>query len=148
MYDLVGGEILLKHQNDPANYSNACALRCSRALNYSQNTIEEFILNGIPITKKGSDNKNYILSAKAFNIYMNKTYGAPTSRLEVTSTTTFQDMVNFLISKSGIYSMVTKDRDKAGFTGHADLIYNGQVLAGPNLDARGGINFIEIWELN
>lgn len=143
VYSLVGGEILINHLNDPDNYTNACALRCSRALNYSQKEIEEF-----DKTEKGSDNKNYILSAKAFNIYMNKTFGAPSSRLVVTSTTTYQDMVDFMVGKTGMYTLLTKDFSKAGFTGHADLIYNGQVLGGSNIDAKGGINVIEIWELN
>ena len=60
----------------------------------------------------------------------------------------YQDMVNFIIGKTGIYSLLTKDFSKAGYTGHADLIYNGQVLGGSCIDAKGGVKVIEIWELN
>jgi hypothetical protein len=85
VYQLVGGSILSNHQStNPivrANYQNACSIRGSRALNYSGASIPVVHDNGVQKTEKGGDNENYILSAKAFNKYMNKTFGPPTYRL-------------------------------------------------------------------
>jgi hypothetical protein len=59
------------------NYQNACSIRASRALNYSGKSVPIIIQNGIQKTEKSGDNENYILSAKAFNKYMHKTFGLP-----------------------------------------------------------------------
>ena len=56
VYDLIGGDLLAAKLADPNQWRNACAIRVSRALNYSGKPIPE-----IPgLTKKGADGKNYI----------------------------------------------------------------------------------------
>ncbi|HXI00951.1 MAG TPA: T6SS effector amidase Tae4 family protein [Sphingobacteriaceae bacterium] len=110
-----------------------------------EHELPEFSLNGDLKTEKGSDNKNYILAAKAFNIYMNKTYGAPTARL--TSQQIGNDLTavdTFLQGKTGIYPIINNDPGLANYTGHVDLIYNGQVLGGRYINPKGGIKHIEI----
>lgn len=153
VYQLVGGSIYSNHQStNPiirANYQNACSIRGSRALNYSGATIPVVRDNGVQKTEKGGDNENYILSAKAFNKYMNKTFGPPTFRLS------FEDIgndplsvINFLNGKNGIYSIINKSPGQAGYSGHIDIIINGECLGGANANPNGGIDYIEIWELN
>lgn len=151
VFSLVGGNMLIKHLIPNPNYQNACAIRGSRALNYMgvQHELPEFSLNGELKTEKGDDNKNYILAAKAFNIYMNQTYGAPSARLTSLEIGNDLSVVStFLQGKTGIYTLVTNNSGQAGYSGHVDLIYNGQVLSGAAINPKGGIKFIEIWVLN
>ncbi|HXI00949.1 MAG TPA: T6SS effector amidase Tae4 family protein [Sphingobacteriaceae bacterium] len=150
VFSLVGGNMLVKFDEGNINYRNACAIRGSRALNYSgvANQLDEFFVGNDQKTEKGSDGLNYILAAKAFNVYMNKTYGAPSARL--TSLEIGNDLnvvYKFLQGKTGIYTLVTNNSGEAGYSGHVDLIYNGQVLGGAAINPKGGIKYIEIWTL-
>lgn len=149
VYQLVGGSILSNHASGNVNYQNACSIRGSRALNYAGASIPVVHQNGVQKTEKGGDNENYILSAKAFNKYMNKTSGPPTYRL------TFADIggnldniANFLQGKNGIYTIINRSSGLAGYSGHVDIIINGQCLGGANANPPGGVEYIEIWELN
>ena len=149
VYQLVGGSILSNHASGNVNYQNACSLRGSRALNYAGASIPVVHQNGIQKTEKGGDNENYILSAKAFNKYMNITFGPPTYRL------TFADIggnldniANFLQGKNGIYTIINRSPGIAGYSGHVDIIINGQCLGGANANPPGGVEYIETWELN
>ena len=150
VYNLVGGHPLTAHLAKNKLYQNACALRGSRALNYSNKPIGVIYQNGIQVTEKGSDNKNYILNAKAFNVYMNKTFPTPTFQLKNAdnSSLDYNQMVNFIKNKTGLYNIINKDATKAGYSGHVDMIINGQCLSGCDLDPDGGILKIEIWQLN
>lgn len=149
VYQLVGGSILSNHASGNVNYQNACSLRGSRALNYAGVSIPVVHQNGVQKTEKGGDNENYILSAKAFNKYMNITFGPPTYRL------TFADIggnldniANFLQGKNGIYTIINRSPGIAGYSGHVDIIINGHCLGGANANPPGGVEYIEIWELN
>src|SRR5699024_2891148 len=77
VYLLVGGS-LLEGYNDPEtynNYKNACTIRVSRGLNYSDQPIPVFYDdNGNQKTQKGEDNKNYVLNVSAMLAYMKKAY--------------------------------------------------------------------------
>ena len=131
------------------NYQNACSIRGSRALNYSYNPIPVIIENGVQKTEKGGDLKNYILSAKAFNKYMHKTYGEPTHKLtkaEIDANP--KAIADFLTGKTGIYSTINISYSQSGYSGHVDIIINGSVLGGAHTDAKGGVEVIEIWQLN
>lgn len=153
VYQLVGGSILQNHQStNPivrANYQNACSVRGSRALNYAGASIPVVLQNGVQKTEKGGDNENYILSAKAFNKYMNKTFGPPTYRLTFADIARDLDNIaNFLQGKNGIYTIINRSPGLAGYSGHIDIIINGQCLGGANANPKGGVEYIEIWELN
>lgn len=151
VFSLVGGNMLTQHLIPNPNYQNACAVRGSRALNYMgvEHELSEFSINGDLKTEKGSDGKNYILAAKAFNIYMNKTYGAPSARISSLEIGNDLNVIStFLQGKTGIYSLVTNNPGEAGYSGHVDLIYNGKVLGGAASNPKGGVKFIEIWILN
>ncbi len=149
VYQLVGGTILTNHLSGNPNYQNGCSLRGSRGLNYSGNEIPVVFYEGNQKTEKGSDNKNYILSASAFNAYMNKTFGTPTYSLTYDQIAgDVSTVINFLQGKTGIYTIINQSPGDAGYTGHVDLIINGTCVGGPNISPKGGIKKIEIWELN
>jgi len=138
VYTLIGGQILAHHQSDPANYSNACALRVSRALNYSGITIPA--LRG---TETGSDGKNYFLSAQNLNAWMRKTFGPPTDHFtKAQGGTNGENFPSLIDGKKGIYSMVA-----SGWvaTGHADL-FNGR-YCDRGCDITKYTQTIDIWEL-
>lgn len=47
--------------------------------------------------------------------------------------------------RSGIYIAINKNAGTAGYSGHVDLIVNGLVINGYEIDPKGGLNYIEIW---
>ena len=99
--------------------------------------------------KKGGDNENCILSAKAFNKYMNKTFGPPTYRLTFADIgDNLENIANFLQGKNGIYTIVNRSPGWAGYSGHVDIIIDGRCLGGANANPAGGVEYIEIWKLN
>lgn len=143
VFDLVGGSILKNHLVGNPNYRNASAIRVSRAFNYSGIPIETIV----QAAERGIDGKNYILSAKAFNMWMRKTFGKPTYRLVCPTENKREAIAVFLKDKTGVYTVVNKNSAKAGYSGHVDLITNGKCLAGANVNPKGGIEVIEIWKL-
>ncbi|WP_343534888.1 type VI secretion system amidase effector protein Tae4 [Pedobacter sp.] len=149
VYTMVGGTLNTKNKNHNPDYQNACAIRGSRALNYSGLEIPELVYDNRKKTEKGADGKNYILSAEAFNRYMKDTFGPPTYAL--TSQEIGGDrkkIVDFLKGKTGIYTTVNKSPGIAGFSGHIDFIINGNCVNGSNAYPGGGVEKIEIWVLN
>ncbi|WP_090974515.1 type VI secretion system amidase effector protein Tae4 [Parapedobacter composti] len=139
--------------NDTNNdYQNACALRVSRALNYSGITIPTIIGQ----TAKGADGKNYFLGAANLNAWMIKTFGEPTKFTGAQGGENGKNFPTLLSGKKGIYIMVPNyPRDFA--SGHAD-IWNGETCnagcyfgigARPPINGRQqGVAFIHLWELN
>ncbi|WP_300488608.1 T6SS effector amidase Tae4 family protein [Flavobacterium sp.] len=146
VYKRVGGAILAKHQEENSKCRNACAVRASLAFNYSGIPIDVG-LNGSEKVDQGADGNYYIVSAKAFNIWMKKTFGRPTFRLTGTKANCRETIAAFLKDKTGVYTVVNKNSRRAGFSGHVDLISNGECLSGASLYPKGGIKYIEIWQL-
>lgn len=141
VYQMVGGNMWTQHNAGNTYYQNACAVRGSRALNYCGSPINNSATN----IDFGSDGKRYILSAKAFNKYMNKKYGAPTHRLTKAQINGNPNAIkNFLRGKNGIYTMVTNG---GPFSGHVDLIIDGECLSGSATGNIANVEFIEIWTL-
>ncbi|WP_299285916.1 T6SS effector amidase Tae4 family protein [uncultured Mucilaginibacter sp.] len=138
VYNLIGGPILAHHQSDPVNYSNACALRVSRALNYAGKTIPA--VNG---TEQGADGKNYFLSAKALNAYLRKAFGPPTDHFTQTQGgRNGENFPNLIAGKKGIYSMIASGWVASG---HADL-FTGTICK-RGCDITKFTTTIDIWEL-
>ena len=146
VYNLAGGQLGSKYGT--SGYENACAIRGSICLNNSSYTIPQ-----IAGTEKGANDKNFILRAIDFRNYLNNHFEGPKARLNVTSYTTKDQIMNWLKEnggKNGIYIAVNKDiRSKsqggAGYTGHVDLITNGLVINGYFISPIGGLSYIEIW---
>lgn len=74
VYRLVGGQAYALYQENPQGYANACALRLSRAFNYS----------AVPIAKsaagykvKGADDKQYLLRVRDMITFVRSNFGAP-----------------------------------------------------------------------
>lgn len=154
VYRLVGGMPLSIYMSDSIKNGNACALRVSRALNYSGVTIPN-----IPNkTFLGSDGKYYFLSAAAIGDWMNKTFG--TSGPNVITVTKAQGGTNgqnfdsYLQGNQGIYSLRASSNSKFGATGHATY-YNGTncpidakgLHTTEYYNADGGVEYIRLWKL-
>ena len=149
MYGVVGGEVAQAQIDYPVQTRNGCALKVSRALNYSG-----VIIPNIPgQTLKGADNKNYFLNAKALNAWMRKTFGThPTNPKHINLTkaaggTNGKNFPNLLKNKKGIFSLVSPT-NSLWASGHADILYaNGTCKAGCHF-FDGDILYIDFWELN
>ncbi len=143
VYQLIGGSIYNSHINDPITYGNACALRVSRALNYSGNPVPVFRNNaGQQRTQRGADNLNYILDAASMLAYMKKTFPNNSPLHLVNKTPT--EYKTALNGKWGIYIMIPKNTTTFGATGHADFWSNTGCLSGCYFDKAKEIYF---WEL-
>lgn len=161
IYNLVGGVpkgmrdgvLSDSNPNNDRDYDNACALRVSRALNYSG-----VIIPNLPNqTFKGADGKYYFLSAKKLNAWMRKTFGTNPA----TPNTPFNpkhihitgaqagvhgvNLPNLLGGKKGIYSLVSSNSNWA--SGHGDILL-------PNTTCINGCHFfdapiayIDVWIL-
>lgn len=131
-------------------FYNACAARQS----YAHNKL------GIMIPFQHNDLKgdygwNYILKASLMGIFLEKTYGTPTHQLVGSDANDLNKIKTFLQGKTGIYLVINKNPDIAGYTGHTDMIKNRYVSGGANVTnssgtstVNGGIKHIYIWELH
>jgi len=140
---LVGGQILSRYLG--GNIANGCAIRISRALNYSGVNIPN-----IPgQTYAGSDGKNYFIYAQHLYKFCLKTFGSPD--IHKTAADGAPNATNFLnsligLQNRGIYIMKPKNQTEFKASGHATL-WGG-------LDCVGGHNYfaaashIYIWKLN
>nr|WP_294790342.1 T6SS effector amidase Tae4 family protein [uncultured Mucilaginibacter sp.] len=138
VYNLIGGQILAHHISNPRNYSNACALRVSRALNYSGKLIPQ--LAG---TEQGADGKNYFLSAKNLNNYLKKVFGQPTYHFtKADGGTNGENFPNLMAGKKGIYSMLASNWVASG---HADL-FTGSICD-RGCDITKFTDSIDLWVL-
>lgn len=139
---MIGGEVLAKHNAGNAN--NACALRVSRALNYSGVTIPNIASQ----TWQGADGKNYFYYAAHLYNWMVKPFGQPDIHLTAAdgapNGTKFPEQLNGLQNR-GIYMMKPKSQESFGASEHATL-WGG-------LNCIGGHNYfpaasdVYIWKL-
>ena len=97
VYTLAGGQLDAKNKAFNPNYQNACAIRSSIALNGLGLTIQ-----AIDGTEKGKNDKNFIVNARNFNEYMNKTFGPATISLEGAELTP-DNVKAELAGKTGIF---------------------------------------------
>ena len=128
LFNLNGGA-----QNTANPYYNTCAVRQS----YAHNKL------GIMIPfqnndSKGDNNWNYILTASKMGVFLEGTYGPPTYKLVGTDANDLKKIGEFLKGKTGIYLVINNDREKAGYTGHTDMIKNGGVSGGENVTYLNG----------
>jgi len=145
VYKLVGGNMYTQNINGNPNYQNACAIRVSRALNYAGQSVPVFFNDsGQQKSEKGSDTKNYILTAEAMLAYMIKAYPSPTYSYTGND---LKSVYNEIKGKNGIYIIIPKVRSELGASGHADLFYTNDCLVGGchlGLPSGGSVYF---WEL-
>lgn len=144
VYQLVGGNLYNLHLTYPSTYWNACAIRVSRALNYSGHPIPVFKNKfGQQRTEKGADGKNYILDAASMLAYMLKAYpNNPPLHLQ---NKTQEQYLQALKGKWGIYIMLPKPNINFGATGHTDFFSYSGCLSHCYFQNAKEIYF---WELN
>lgn len=152
---LVGGDVLNLYNQYPSVVRGFCALKVSRALNYSGVTIPNITTtNGNPGTVLGGDGKYYFLNAKALNKWMQKTFGVSpvnSNHIKILGSQGGENGGNFQTLTAGIkgiYSMVSSNLDWA--SGHADLINEGICVFGCHFydNPPAPIDYIDIWILN
>ncbi|TGD58588.1 T6SS effector amidase Tae4 family protein [Flavobacterium humi] len=146
----IGGQILTVYNKIAAKRlnMNTCAIRMSRALNYSGVTIPN-----VPGTKIGDDGKYYFTFAGDMNTWMRKTFGTNTytgvgpTNINHHNYTQNQILNNPMILSGikGIFSMVSSN--PVWSTGHCDLLFN-DVTCLNNCHFEGPILYIDVWELN
>ncbi|OYQ49907.1 hypothetical protein CHU92_00240, partial [Flavobacterium cyanobacteriorum] len=151
IYDAVGGELAQLKINYPVLTRNGCALKVSRALNYSG-----VIIPDIPGTFEGADGKFYFVNAKALDTWMKETFGTNPA----TVTTPYNEKhyqydsadggVNggnfktLLSNKKGIYTMLPEDPAAFQASGHCDIFDGVKCKAGCYYPAASEVN---IWVL-
>jgi hypothetical protein len=149
VYNLVEGSLLYSYNHDSTNaYSNACSIRGSRGLLYSNIHIPVLKYNSSQRTQKGGDGKNYILDTVSFNKFMEDKFGEATNVLEGEAANDPEQVMALLEGKNGIYVIVNNSPSEAGYSGHVDLILNGNCVGGEYLKPVGGVKSIKIWVLN
>lgn len=142
VFELVGGEVLaLANQH---NYTNACATRVSRALNYSNVVIPHINEK----TFKGADNKYYFLGAANLIEWMKATFGNPHISLDGNQTKVDgSGFIKATEGKPGIYGMIPNYPDKFGASGHADNFDGQKMNVGGYFNAEGGVYRTYLWKL-
>ena len=118
-YKLVGGQAYMLHKENPDSYTNACALRLSRSLNYSGYKIKKRE-SGF-YTVKGDDKLSYLLRVKEMIKLIKSKFGTPTSTFN-SSSTSMASVSNKLAGKTGIIVFDVSGWSDA--TGHVTL-WNG-----------------------
>lgn len=165
LVELVGGAIKTAYNQYPELSRGYCALKVSRALNYSGIVIPNIIsTSGNPGTIQGGDGKYYFLNAKALNKWLKITFGTNPASLSShfnnnhyhfnseqggPNGVNFENLITNIVGLKGIYSMVSTNSNWA--SGHADLINSdGICLSGCHLSdiPPAPIDFIDIWILN
>lgn len=149
VYNLVGGSLLNSHIQNPQAYSNACSIRGSRGLLYSGIDIPVLIYDGVgQRTQKGADNNNYILDAVSFDKFMGDKFGEATHELTGAAANDPKQVANLLSGKNGIYVIINNNQMQAGYSGHVDLIIDGDCISSAYTTPTGGAKSIRIWELD
>lgn len=151
MYSSLGGDIANYYVDET---TNTCAIRLSKALNYSGVIIPH--INGK--TFIGADNKYYFKAAYELNIWMRKTFGTndgdPTTPYNANHTLytatdagiNGRNLPGLLFGKKGIYSIYSSNFVWA--SGHADML-NPNSTCGNNCHfADAPIARLDIWILN
>ena len=152
LYGVVGGAVAQAQIDHPIETQNGCALKVSRALNYSGITIPNIpSTSGNPGTLQGADGKYYFLNAKSLNIWMRKTFGvSPTNSKHHHFTAQDggnkgEDFPDLVKNKKGIFSMVSNNTKWA--YGHADILrLDGSCKAGCYFN--GPVEYIDVWVLD
>jgi hypothetical protein len=153
MYHSIGGAVLTRVGGTGIGV-NTCAVRVSKALNYSG----VIIPNIANITFQGSDGKYYFLGAQNLNRWMRKTFGCANPNVAVGEYlnnnslhfdkneigTYGANLTTLLSGIRGIYSMVSNNPDWA--TGHADLMNSATTCDG-GCHFDGPIRYVDVWKL-
>ena len=151
MYSSLGGTIATFYSGPK---TNTCAVRLSKALNYSGVNIPHIPRK----TFIGKDGKYYFKAAYEINLWMRKTFGTnPKTSTTPYNANHFQisgieagvnggNLPNLLNGKKGIYSIYSSDFSWA--SGHADMLYDNSNCANNCHFGDAPIFRLDVWILN
>ena len=151
MYSSLGGTIATFYSGPK---TNTCAVRLSKALNYSGVNIPHIPRK----TFIGKDGKYYFKAAYEINLWMRKTFGTNPAtsitplnpnHMQISKTQAGvygQNLPNLLNGIKGIYSIYSSDFSWA--TGHADLLYTNANCANNCHFGDAPIYRLDVWILN
>ena len=150
MYKSIGAAVATFYVDES---TNTCAIRLSKALNYSG-----VIIPNIPNqTYKGADNKYYFKAAFEINIWMRNTFGTNPANLSTPRNLNHYcytqkqagvkgvNLPGLLSGKKGIYSIYSSKFSWA--SGHGDLL-NPDGTCGNNCHFEAPISRLDVWILN
>lgn len=143
----IGGDVATLYIQN--GYANACALRVSKALNYSGITIPN--IQGY--TFMGADGKYYFLSAAKMSNFLRQTFGPPD--VDMNQVQGGDRGINFQTTLKGMYGlfvMIPNDPTKTGFnaSGHVSIYSNTTCVGGINhtpFNVPGGVKHLYLWKL-
>ena len=146
--DLIGGMVKFNFDNNPKSFSNTCAIRMSRALNYSNSMVTP-----LPTEKTkgragtGADKKWYYYGVTELNSYLNRTFGPPD--LTINSTNLRKNDIRKIIqNETGIIFFRVSGWDDA--VGHFDM-WNGHSVKNSeyfNPSGNASLYEIDLWFLD
>lgn len=151
MFNSIGGEVATFYSGPK---TNTCAIRLSKALNYSNIKIPK--IEGE--TYKGNDGKYYFKSAYQINLWMRKTFGTNpatnktpynANHKQYTKDQAGEHGINLpslLKGKKGIYSIYSSNFKWA--SGHADLLNDNATCGNSCHFYDAPIERLDIWILN
>jgi len=162
--NLVGGQV--KVIADQYNIGMVCALKLSRALNYTGVvSIPNIPSTGdYPGTVQGGDGLYYFMNAEAMNRWMRKTFGCANPNTSIGEyfnpeaihwadadlDKNEKDVLNYVKSNhiNGIYSAVAR-KDQFNASGHCDLIKeDGTCVRSCYFQQASSFKWIDIWKLH
>jgi len=124
--NLIGGKVKWNFDNNPYTYQNTCALRMSRALNYSNATVsptQDEKTRGR--AGRGADNMWYYYAIPELKPYILREFGKPDISIPVTSNLNSNDIQSLLQGRVGIILFTVSGWNNA--VGHFDL-WNGTTV--------------------
>jgi hypothetical protein len=75
-------------------------------------------------------------------------FGETSTKLEGAEANDPVKVAALLDGKNGIYVIVNSNTTTAGYSGHCDVIINGECISNAYTTPRGGVKSIRIWPLN
>jgi len=164
IYNLVGGDVLTA--KNTYNLNMGCALKLSRALNYTTTVTIPYIPstpNSLG-TVMGADGLYYFLNAEAMNRWMRKVFGCenPNTSIGEYYNSNAKHWTDAQLDKfapnvtnyfetndvKGIYSAVA-EKTEFGATGHCDLIYSdGTCVRKCYFEQADKFKWLDIWNLH
>lgn len=126
---------------DQVTFTNACATRLSLGLLHANVKIrgEYSIKTGVLI------DKSIIVSASNMVKWLHRNFGNPDETIK--SPQTYEEIVNTIGDRKGIYAMIPERPGRFGASGHVTLWVNGNVIGGISHSYYDSAHVVYFWEL-
>lgn len=149
VYALVGGNVADLHTANPADYSNACALRMSRAFNYGGYPVPRgTIIPGTNIYRvRGGDDKPYILRVDGVIHFIRHNWGAPDQVFQPGETAQLSGLKGVIIAEVQGWSDATGHVTLWNGSGTADASTYQNPDSSAYANPRVSLKRVLYWEL-